>query len=88
MEPSFERVRRTELILALLDRAQIEPLATITWALVATGLRLDYTPRALDAHPGGGGWGSVFVRLRLRLDADNVPALPSRQPDAPRRARG
>jgi hypothetical protein len=78
MEPIFGRVHRTELVLALLDRANVEPLATITWALVATGVRFDYTPQALDARPSSGGWGSVFVRLRLRLDADNVPTLPSR----------
>lgn len=80
-QPGFRSVHRTELVLALLDRAHIEPLATLTWALVATGLRLDYTPPALDSDPGGhGGWGTVFVRLRLRLGADNVPTLPARRP--------
>lgn len=78
-EPRYGRAHRSELVVALLTRARVEPLATVAWALVATGLRLDYTPVAFDGPDAGGhGWGSVFLRLRLRLSPSNVPVIPPR----------
>jgi hypothetical protein len=80
--PSFGRPHRSELFLALLDRAGIEPFATIAWAFVATGLRLDWSPPVFDASvptaSHGAAWGSVFVRLRLRIDPMNHPVFPHR----------
>lgn len=78
-EPRYGRAHRSELFVLALDRAHVEPFATIGWALVATGLRFDYTPVAFDGpNSGGHGWGSVFLRLRVRVDADNVPVFPKR----------
>jgi hypothetical protein len=75
-DPSYSRPHRSELFVLALTRAHVEPIATIAWALASTGLRLDWTPVAMDGpNSGGHGWGSVFVRLRLRLDADNVPVF-------------
>lgn len=83
------RASRTELVVALLDRAQIEPIASIAWFFVVTGLRVDWTPAAMDESFGAtaGGWGNVFVRLRMRLDPWNLPTLPVRPRDRMRRAR-
>ncbi len=78
-EPSYGRAHRSEAFVALLTRAHVEPLATMAWALVATGLRFDYSPVAFDgANSGGRGWGSVFVRLRLRIDAQGKVTVPPR----------
>ncbi len=78
-EPRYGRAHRSELFVLALERAHLEPFATIGWALVATGLRFDYTPVAFDGpNSGGHGWGSVFLRLRVRMDADNVPVFPKR----------
>jgi hypothetical protein len=85
--PGFEpqismRGKRTELVLALLDRARIEPLATVVWTLAATGLRVDYTPAAFDSGAvsyGHGGWGHLQILLRWRLDAENGPVWPERR---------
>jgi hypothetical protein len=78
-EPRYGRARRSELLVLALTRARVEPLASIAWALTATGLRLDWTPAALDGPSAGGhGWGSVFLRLRLRLDAENQPVFVQR----------
>jgi len=78
-EPRYGRPHRSELFVALLTRAHIEPIATIAWALVATGLRFDYTPVVFDGpNSGGHGWGSVWLRLRLRLDAHGLPVVPAR----------
>jgi hypothetical protein len=78
-EPRFVRASRTELAVAYLDRMHVEPLASIGRALVATGLRIDYTPPGVElgAHAPGG-WGAVFAQVRFRLDADNVPVLAGR----------
>jgi hypothetical protein len=79
MQPILSRPSRTELAVVYLERARFEPLATIGWALVSTGLRLDYTPPVLDgASRAPGGWGSVFLRVKFRLDADNEPVFPRR----------
>jgi hypothetical protein len=78
-EPRYGPAHRSEAFVALLTRARIEPLATVAWALVATGLRVDYTPVAFDGpNAGGHGWGSVFLRLRLRLSPYNAPVVPAR----------
>jgi hypothetical protein len=78
-EPTYGRVHRSEAFVALLTRAHVEPIATIAWALVATGLRFDYTPVAFDGpNSGGHGWGSVFLRLRVRIDAEGRVAIPPR----------
>jgi hypothetical protein len=82
------RPSRTELFAALLDRAGVEPFATIAWLFVATGLRIDWSPplaSAGDPAAARGGWGSVSVRLRLRVDATNRPALPARHDRRPHR---
>lgn len=78
-EPRYGRLHRSELFVLALQRAHVEPIATLVWALVATGLRFDYTPVVFDGpNSGGHGWGSVFLRLRLRLGPDNVPVIPQR----------
>jgi hypothetical protein len=78
-EPSYGRAHRSEAFVALLTRAHIEPIATMAWALVATGLRFDYSPVAFDGpNSGGRGWGSVFLRLRLRIDAQGGVVIPPR----------
>ncbi len=84
--PGFEprlsiRGKRTELVVKLLGRARVEPLATVVWALAATGLRVDFTPASFDSgslSSGRGGWGHLQVLLRWRLDADNGPVWPER----------
>jgi hypothetical protein len=86
---TFGRPHRSELFVALLDQAGIEPFATIAWVFVATGLRVDWAPPALDGGDPAGvrGWGSVFLRLRLRVDPMNQPVFPVRhRPE--REARG
>jgi hypothetical protein len=89
-EAGFGRPHRTELVASLLERAGIEPFATIAWLFATTGFRLDWSPPTFDgstpATAQGGGWGSVFVRLRLRIDPMNHPVFPHRRPDAPRRS--
>jgi hypothetical protein len=84
------RPSRTELFATLLDRAGVEPFATIAWAFVATGVRVDWSPPTYDAgDPAaahGGGWGSLFVRLKLRIDATNRPTIPPRHKHGPERS--
>ena len=74
-EPKLEmRGKRTELFLALLDHVHFEPIATLAWAIAATGVRLDYTPGAMSDGPNSsarGGWGRFQVYLSFRLDAAN-----------------
>ncbi|HEX9051110.1 MAG TPA: hypothetical protein VF841_11315 [Anaeromyxobacter sp.] len=78
-EPSYGRAHRSEAFVALLTRAHIEPIATLAWALVATGLRFDWTPVALEGpRSGGHGWGTVVLRLRLRIDAQGGVVIPPR----------
>jgi hypothetical protein len=83
-EPRYGRVHRSELFVAALERAHVEPLASLAWAFVSTGLRLDWTPRALDGpNVDARGWGSVMLRLRVRLDAGNHLVFPRRRPPPP-----
>ncbi len=79
-EPSYGKAHKSELFVALLDEAHIEPIATIAWMFVVTGLRVDWTPASMDPGLGAtrGGWGNVFVRLRLRIDAMNRVVIPER----------
>lgn len=70
------RGKRTELAAHLLDRAHLEPLARISHFLVATGLRFDFTPAALERSTlsrHAGGWGHVQLMLRWRIDAFGQP---------------
>ncbi len=79
VEPIYDRSAREELVLALVSRVRVEPLTSWFWAVVATGLRLEYRPPVWDgAAVGAHGWGSVVVRLKLRLDAQNAPVFPAR----------
>lgn len=76
-EPQFsKRGLRTQLTLEALDALSLEPVATVAWWLAATGVRLDYTPAALDAAANGGGVGVAHfqVLLRWRIDAWGSPA--------------
>jgi hypothetical protein len=83
-EPRFSRPSRTELALAYLDRVRLEPFATIAWALVWSGLRLDYSPPVFEgSSQAPAGWGTVFLRVKFRVDASNVPVVPARHPRSP-----
>ncbi len=81
-EPGYSgRDARTEMFVALLTRAHIEPVATVAWALFSTGLRVDFSPAVFDATSSGAparGWGSLTVRLRLRIDARGGVVIPPR----------
>lgn len=73
------RGKRTELAAHLLDRANLEPLASISHFLVTTGLRLDLTLAALNRNnptmpSSGAGWGQVQLTLRWRIDALGKPS--------------
>jgi hypothetical protein len=85
---SAGKPHKTELVVALLDGAGIEPAASIAWFFVATGLRVDWSPANADASTAAaGGWGNLFVRLRLRIDAWNRPTVPVRPRERMRRER-
>jgi len=79
--PGFEpRVstggKRTELAARLLDRANLEPLASVSHFLLVTGLRLEVKPSALDlSRPtnGSAGWGRAQLMLRWRIDPLGKP---------------
>ncbi|HSN93205.1 MAG TPA: hypothetical protein VLS93_18390 [Anaeromyxobacteraceae bacterium] len=82
-EPRFSiRGKRTELTLRALEKARLEPFATVAFWLAAAGLRLDYTPPQLapGSYPVGySGWGRVSIWLRWRIDATGVPVFPRRR---------
>jgi hypothetical protein len=75
-EPQFSQEgRRTDLALSMLERTQLEPVASVARVLERTGLRLNFTPRQLDAHAQDRtGWGHVLLGVRWRIDAHGVPA--------------
>jgi hypothetical protein len=78
-EPRYGRVHRSELVVLALQRAHVEPLASLSWALVATGLRLDWSPPVLEGPDvQARGWGKVMLRLRVRIDATNHLVFPKR----------
>jgi hypothetical protein len=83
------RASAAGLLLPLLDRSSVEPVASAAWWLQVTGLRMEWTPGAVDR--GGalrsGGLGRVFFRIRLRLDSSYQPVIPPREEDRLRRAR-
>jgi hypothetical protein len=88
-DPSYQRPSRTDLALSYLDRVRLEPFATIAWALLATGLRLEYNPPLFDgATQAPAGWGSIFVRVKFRVDAENHPVVPKRPRDQRPSVRG
>jgi hypothetical protein len=80
-EPRFStRGARTRLTLEALDALRLEPVATVAWWLAATGVRLDYTPAALDAAANGGvGVAHFQVLMRWRMDAWGAPAFIERR---------
>lgn len=74
------RGMRTRLTLEALDRLRIEPVATVAWWLAATGVRLDYTPAAVDsAISGGTGVARGQIMLAWRIDAWGSPAFVERR---------
>jgi hypothetical protein len=76
-DPQYSmRGLRTQATVQALDSLRLEPVATVVWWLAATGVRLDYTPAALDAAANGGGTGvsHLEVLLRWRMDAFGGPA--------------
>ncbi len=75
-EPHFSaRGLRTRLTVSALTALRLEPVATVARWLEVTGVRLDYTPAALDAaaNPGSAGVAHFQVLLRWRLDARGAP---------------
>lgn len=79
LEPKFTRPSRTELAVVYLERARLEPFATLGWLLLTTGLRFDYSPPEFEgSSQTPTRWGSVFLRVKFRVDADNVPVVPRR----------
>ncbi len=75
-DPQYSMVgARTRLTVQALDAVHFEPVATVVWWFAATGVRLDYTPAALDAAVNGGvGVSHLQVLLRWRIDAFGGPA--------------
>lgn len=79
MAPRYVRPSRTELAAVYLDRIGLEPFATVAWLFLATGLRLDYEPPVFEGPARAPtGFGTFFVRMKLRVDADNLPVIPRR----------
>ena len=79
-DPSYGSLRsaRSDAFALLLARARVEPIAAVGRALVATGVRVDYSPPFFGAEGSGAhGWGNVGIRLRLRLDAANAVVVPA-----------
>jgi hypothetical protein len=81
-EPRFDRARRSEVFLHVLQRANVEPLASLTWAVISTGLRLEWSPPVFSygQDVNARGWGTVMLRLRVRMDAENRLIFPRRPP--------
>ena len=91
--PQFSmRGARTQLTMQALDAVRLEPVTTVAWWIAATGLRLDYTPAAMDAAASGGvGVAHFQVLFRWRMDAFGGPdwlrrganGRPAARPPAP-----
>lgn len=79
-EPRYSlRGARTRLTLQALDALHVEPVATVAWWIAASGVRLDYTPKALDsALHGGVGVSRFVVFVNWRMDAFGSPVRPLR----------
>jgi hypothetical protein len=77
MQPVVVRPSRTELAVHYLGRTNLTFLSSVARGLLTTGLRLEYTPPVL-AGPSSAPtrWGTVFLRVRFRVDATNVPMIP------------
>lgn len=74
------RGSRTRLTLEALDRLRIEPVSTVAWWLVTTGVRFDYTPAAVDsALSGGTGVARGQITLAWRIDAWGSPTFAERE---------
>ncbi len=74
------RGARTRLTLEALDRLRIEPVSTVAWWLVTTGVRFDYTPAAVDsALSGGTGVARGQIALAWRIDAWGSPTFAERE---------
>jgi hypothetical protein len=73
-EPRYVRPSRSDLAFHYLDRMKLGPLSTAARGLLVTGLRLEYTPPQLEGpSTAPTRWGTVFLRVRFRIDAVNVP---------------
>ena len=81
-EPHYSiRGKRTELTLKVLEKARLEPFATVAFWVAASGVRLDWTPPQLSPGsypPGYAGWGRASIWLRWRIDANATPVFPRR----------
>ncbi len=75
-QPAFDaRGKRTELVLAAIDRMRLGALSSIARAAGTAGVRVDWRPPQLGAIGGGGpgGLGKLDVGFRWRLDAWHGP---------------
>jgi hypothetical protein len=74
-EPSISRAKRGELVLRILARSPVAPIASIAETIASSNLWLEFTPGPLQTGPQrtGSGWGRVVVSLRWHLDAANAP---------------
>jgi hypothetical protein len=71
------RPSRVDLAAHYLERTNLTFLSSIARALLTTGLRLEYTPPAFTGRSSAPTtWGTLFVRVRFRVDARNVPVIP------------
>ncbi len=75
------KAARTRVTLQALDAAHLEPVATVAWWIAGTGLRFDYTSRAMDVAANGGSVGQARYQLVLgwRIDAFGGPEFPHRE---------
>ncbi len=74
-DPSFDtRGKRTELALAAIDHLQIGVVSSVARAIKTSGLQVDIRPSQLETGSvNRGGFGSVNVGVRWRLDAWHTP---------------
>jgi hypothetical protein len=76
-EPPPLRPSRIDLAATYLARTDLTFLSKVARGLLTTGLRLEYTPPAFTGPSSAPtAWGPVFVRVRFRVDAMNVPVVP------------
>jgi hypothetical protein len=75
-EPPLIRPSRVDLAATYLARMDMNFLSKVARGLLTTGLRVEYTPPAFTgASSAPTAWGTVFVRVRFRVDATNVPVV-------------
>jgi hypothetical protein len=81
MEAARPSPSRPELAAALLDAANLSPLADLAWLLARTGVSVQWKPPHIGGGigTGAGGYGDVLLWLKLRLDAFGRPSLPTGQ---------